>query len=105
MSKTSARRILIDDIGYRPYKIIQEPALTDEQKENRKKFAHWVKNNFKKSDLSKGLFSDEKLFDFDGVYNSQNDRIWAPSHTDADARGGIKKESFPLKLWYGWEHV
>ena len=31
MSKTSARRILIDDIGYRLYKIIQQPALIDEQ--------------------------------------------------------------------------
>ena len=53
MSKTSARRTLIDDLDYRPYKFIQEPALTDEQKEDRKEFAHWVKNNFKKSDLSK----------------------------------------------------
>ena len=23
------------------------------------------------------LFSDEKMFDIDGVYNSHNDRIWA----------------------------
>ena len=103
-SNTSARRILIDDLGYRPYKIIQEPALTDEQKENRKKFAHWVKNNFKKNDLSRWLFSDENFFDIDGVYNSQNDRIWAPSRADADSRGGIKrKRKFPTKVtvWLG----
>ena len=104
MRKTSARRILIDDLGYRPYKIIQEPALTDEQKENRKKFAHWVKSNFKKNDLSRWLFSDENFFDIDGVYNSQNDRIWAPSRADADSRGGIKrKRKFPTKVtvWLG----
>ena len=104
MSKTSARRTLIDDLGYRPYKFIQEPALTDEQKGDRKKFAHWVKNNFKKSDLSKWLFSDEKIFDIDGVYNSQNDRIWASCRADADARGGIKrKRKFPTKVmvWFG----
>ena len=52
-SKTSARRILINDIDYRPYKTIQEPVLTDERKGNRKKFAHWIKNNFRKTDLSK----------------------------------------------------
>ena len=53
MSKKSARRILIDDLGYRSYTIIEEPVLTEEQNENRKKFAHWVKNNFKKNVLSK----------------------------------------------------
>ena len=103
-SKTSARRILIDDLGYRPYKFIREPALTDEQKESRKKFAHWVKNNFKNSALSKWLFSDEKIFDIDGIYNSQNDRIWAPCRADADARGGIqRKRKFPTKVmvWLG----
>ena len=99
MSKTSARRILIDDLGYRPHKIIQEPVSTDEQKENRKKFAHWVKNNFKESDVSKWLFSDEKFFDIDGVYNNQNNRIRVSSHADADARDDIKgKRKFPTKV-------
>ncbi len=47
ISKTTVHRILVDDLHYRAYKIIQEPALTEEQKENRKKFAHprskWVR--------------------------------------------------------------
>ena len=37
------------------------------------------------------LFSDEKYFDIDGVYNSQNDRVWAVNRTDADEKGGIKQ--------------
>jgi hypothetical protein len=37
------------------------------------------------------LLSDEKLFDIDGVYNSQNDRVWAPSRTEANKLGGIRK--------------
>jgi hypothetical protein len=104
MSKTSAHRIIVDDLHYRPYKIIQEPALTDDQKQKRKQFAHWVKNNFNKNDISKWLFSDEKMFDIDGVYNSQNDRIWAATRADADARGGVKKKrKFPTKVmvWLG----
>jgi hypothetical protein len=45
------------------------------------------------------LFSDEKMFDIDGIYNSQNQRIWAASRTEANKRGGIKmKQKFSLKI-------
>ena len=50
------------------------------------------------------LFSDEKMFDIDGVYNSQNERIWAPSRADADAKGGITQiQKFPenVMVWLG----
>ena len=50
------------------------------------------------------LFSDEKLFDIDGVYNVQNDRVWAPSRVEANECGGIKmKRKFPQKVmvWLG----
>ena len=36
------------------------------------------------------LFSDEKFFDIDDVYNSQNDRVWAVDRDDANKKGGIK---------------
>ena len=41
------------------------------------------------------LFSDEKFFDIDGIYNSQNDRVWAVACADADGKGG--DESFHKK--------
>ncbi len=45
------------------------------------------------------LFSDEKLFDSDGIYNSQNERIWAATRADADAKGGIRQtRKFPIKV-------
>ena len=50
------------------------------------------------------LFSDEKLFDIDDVYNVQNDRVWAPSRVEANECGGIKmKRKFPQKVmvWLG----
>lgn len=50
------------------------------------------------------LFSDENLFDIDGVYNSQNDCVWTPSRAEANKRGGIRKErKFPQKVmvWLG----
>ena len=45
------------------------------------------------------LFSDEKMFDIDGVYNSQNERIWAANRMEADAKGGIKRRrKYPQKV-------
>ena len=35
------------------------------------------------------LFSDE-IFDSNGMYNSQNNIIWAVNRTEADDKGGIK---------------
>ena len=49
------------------------------------------------------LFSDEKLFDIDGIYYSENDRIWAVSRVQADKRGGVEqKRKFPEKVmvWF-----
>ncbi|CAF3774122.1 unnamed protein product [Rotaria magnacalcarata] len=54
--------------------------------------------------IRKILFSDEKLFDIDEIYNSQNERVWAVDRADADKRGGIKhKRKFPQKVivWLG----
>ncbi|CAF5099622.1 unnamed protein product, partial [Rotaria magnacalcarata] len=44
------------------------------------------------------------MFDIDGVYNSQNDRIWAANRSEADINGGIRqKRKFPQKVmvWLG----
>ena len=99
ISRTSVRRILRNDLLLRPYKKIVEPLLIDEHKEKRKKFSNWVRTHFRKEDTMKILFSDEKLFDIDGVYNSQNDRIWTVRRVEADKRGGVQqKQKFPEKV-------
>ena len=73
--------------------------MTDAQKLKRKRFANWVRTNFKKENALKILFSDEKLFDIDGVYNAQNDRIWAVDRGEADKNGGRKqKRKFAQKV-------
>ena len=61
-----------------------ESSLADDQRDQRKKFANWVLTNFRKEDTMKILFSDEKYFDIDDVYNFQNDRVWAVNRPDAD---------------------
>ena len=88
-----------NDLLLRLYKEVVEPLLTDEHKEKRKKFSNWVRRRFRKEDTMKILFLEEKLFDIDGIYNSQNDRIWAVSRVEADKRGGVKqKQKFPEKV-------
>ena len=104
ISRTSVQRMLKEDLHYFPYKKITEPKLTELQKKKRVKFANWVLNNFSKEDTKKWLFSDEKMFDLNGIYNSQNDRVWAPSRQVADERGGVhQKTKFPAKvmIWLG----
>ena len=63
----SVRRIMKNDLGLRPYKKVIEPLLSNDQKIKRKKFANGVRTNFRKEDTMRILFSDEKLFDIDGV--------------------------------------
>ena len=75
MSSTSVHMILRDDLVYRPYITIIKTALTDHHKAQRKKFANWVRKHFRKKETMGILFSDEKIFDIDGVYNSQKDRV------------------------------
>ena len=93
-----------NDLGLRPYKKVIEPLLSNDQKNKRKKFANWVRTNFGKEDTMTILFSDEKFFDIDGVYSSQNDRVWAVDRADADKKGDIKQRGkFPWKVmvWLG----
>ena len=103
-SKTTVQRILNNDLGYNPYKIRIEPLLTDNDKAKRIKFANWIRHNFRKEKTLKILFSEEKMFDLDGMYNAQNDRIWAVNRVEADKKGGVKqKRKFPQKVmvWLG----
>ncbi|CAF3331590.1 unnamed protein product [Rotaria socialis] len=99
ISRTSVRRVLKDDLGLRLYKKRIVPLMTDAQKAKRKTFANWVRTNFKKEDTLKILFSDEKMFDIDGIYNAQNDQVWAVDRGEADRNGGKKqKRKFPQKV-------
>ena len=83
----------------KPYKKVIEPSHSDDQKIKRKKFVNWVQNNFRKEETMRILFSDAKFFDIDGVYNSQNDRVWTVDRADADEKGGIQqRRNFPQKV-------
>ena len=99
ISERSVRRALKQDLGLFPFKKRKEPALKDEQKLERKQFAKWAERNLTKKDRLRVVFSDEKYFEIDGVYNANNDRIWAVNRKEADKTGGIfRKSKFPQKV-------
>ena len=104
VSRSTMQRLIKDDLGYKSYIKRVAPKLTDTQKQKRFSFGIWTRKNVRKSSSKKILFSDEKKFDIDGVYNRQNDRIWAPCREQADANGGIhRKTKFPqgVMVWLG----
>lgn len=104
VSRESVRRIMKHDLQCKPYKVYKQPKLTEDHKRRRVQFANWIRNNFKKSQAKRIVFSDEKLFSVDGVWNRQNERIWAVSREEANEKGGLRGVSkFPGKImvWLG----
>ncbi|CAF2134317.1 unnamed protein product [Rotaria magnacalcarata] len=52
----------------------------------------------------KNSFFDEKIFDLNGMYNTQNDRVWTINREEADKNGGVKqRQKFPerVMVWLG----
>lgn len=102
ISRTSIQRILKEDLALFPYKKILQPFLTDAHKAKRKKFSNCVRSHFRKEQTMKILFSDEKLFDIDGVYNVQNDHVWASSRLVANENGGVHEKRKFLQKVMAW---
>ena len=100
ISQASILMILEENLGCHPYfEKTVELVLTNSQEAQRKRFANWVRTNSRKEETMRILFSDEKMFDISGIYNAQNDCIWAPSRTAVNRRGGVRtRRNFPTKL-------
>ena len=65
---------------------------------------YWVRRSLRRVDREKILFINEKYFELDGIFNLQNDRIYASSRKQADDHGGTKPTAkFPKKImvWLG----
>ena len=93
VSHTTMRRVIKEYLGLKPYVKRISPRLTEQHKIKRKSFGFWIRKNVRKSMTEKILFSDEKYFDIDGIYNKQNDRIYAATREEADNKGGIHRKT------------
>ena len=47
------------------------------------------------------MFSDEKIFDINGVCNAQNNRMWTVDRDEADEKDGRKQKRKFFMIWLG----
>ena len=104
-SATNIRRLLNIGLGLKLYKNIIEPSLSDHQKVERKQIANGLRTNFRKEDTLRILFSDQKFFAIDGVFNSRNERVRVISRAAVDEKGDVmQKQKFSIEkvmVWLG----
>ncbi|CAF2096163.1 unnamed protein product [Rotaria magnacalcarata] len=104
VSEATMRRVIQDDPHLHAYHVTIQPNIQDDHKQRRKSFAYWVRKSLRKKDHGLILFTDEKYFGMDGIYNRQNDRVYASSPQEVDGHGGIHRLSkFPKRImvWLG----
>lgn len=104
VSSSTMRRIIKDDLKLRCYRVVIQPKLTAAHKKSRVSFAHWVRRSMRKEDQEKILFTDEKYFSLEGVFNRRNECVYAVSREEADNHEGIREETkYPRKImvWLG----
>ena len=89
ISERNVRRIMKNDLGLRSYKKVIEPLLSNDQKSKQKNICKLDSNKFsKRRNYENSLFRWKTYVDMlMGVYNSQNDWMWAVGRADADKKG------------------
>ena len=97
-------RIIKEDLHLRCYRVLTQPKLTNDHKKKRISFAYWVRKSLRKKDHDRILFTDEKYFSLEGVFNRRNECVYAVSREEADKQEGIRGQvKFPKKImvWLG----
>ena len=56
ISRTSAQRLLKDDLKLKSYRIKVQPKISEDQKAKQLKFANWIRTNFRKEDTEVFVF-------------------------------------------------
>ena len=81
-SRSSVRRMIVDDLSLRPFKKRKVHGLTTTQKNKRRDLAKQLLSRHAGESLDLIVFSDEKLFSVQETHNNQNVRIYAVSFDD-----------------------
>ena len=84
VSYSTARRVLIEDLGLYPYKMWTRQKLTPKNMTDRVEFCRWFLRQCEMTDafLQHIWFTDEAHFYLDGSVNTQNNRFWATTAPD-----------------------
>lgn len=99
ISRSSVRRILVDDLNLFPYKIQILQEQTKEQKKKRLLFAKSMAEKIEERtlDISKVHWTDEAHFHLSGHVNKQNMRIWADAQPNAFTDKPLSREK--VTVW------
>lgn len=104
ISRTSAQRIVKDNLGMRSYRLLQGQTLTEPAKEQRLVKAKKLLTFFKQTRAHNVLFTDEKVFTIEVARNSQNHRqLLSPVNKNCQKRRIRTRTLFPksVMVWGG----
>lgn len=104
VSRETMRRIVKLKLGLVPYRMQKAAILSEKNKKVRLERVRGLLARTRSGEHKRTLFSDEKLFTVEAVYNPQNNRVLAKSPEDARNKGKVvNKASHPLQImvWAG----
>ena len=79
VSNSTMYRVMKDDLGKKPYKMLHRHELTEHHKRMRMERSRQILDEIDQGTLPNLVFTDEKKFDIQQVVNQQNDRVWGSS--------------------------
>jgi transposase len=82
LSYSTARRILVEDLGLTPFKRRKAHGLTKQQRGARLERSKALLQRYDFGDVERIVFSDEKVFVVEERLNPQNDRVYATALED-----------------------
>lgn len=103
VSTRSVSRILRDDLHLGAFRRSKGHLLTPKLKEIRKKRSKKLLEKYGKGRYKKILFTDEKIFNIEEQFNSQNDRIYAKNYREAKEKvPRVERGHYPLSVMVWW---
>ena len=76
VSKSSMHRVLRNNLGRKPFKILHHHELTDHHVSMRAQKCRKILKDINEGTLPNLVFTDKKKFDIQHVVNQQNNQIW-----------------------------
>uniref|UniRef100_A0A915E564 Tc1-like transposase DDE domain-containing protein n=1 Tax=Ditylenchus dipsaci TaxID=166011 RepID=A0A915E564_9BILA len=76
ISRDSAHRILVEDLGLKPYKMLSRQELGLAHIIKRLQRCRGMRRRFANGRHRNVVFTDEKIFTIEQAHNKQNDRVW-----------------------------
>lgn len=98
-NRRTIRRILEEDLKMKCYRKVNVQKLDDYHQLHRKTCCTWTRKNFRREDIEKIMFTDEKIFNRCGHLNIKNDVVWAADRLEANKNKGIHaEEKYPATV-------